>query len=96
MLPAVKKYLREIQKAHAAGKATEHTYRPAFKSLVESFGEKVDATNEPKRVECGAPDFIVEHKGLRSVTSSARTSANHSTKPRAVSNSSATSKASTT
>ena len=52
-------YLREVERAYAAGNATEHTYRPAFKALVESFGKNVRATNEPKRVACGAPDFIV-------------------------------------
>lgn len=55
----IKAYLRELHKAHAAGNATEHTYRPALKTLVESFGKHIAATNEPKRVRCGAPDFIV-------------------------------------
>ncbi|MCD6365473.1 MAG: hypothetical protein J7M14_06315 [Planctomycetes bacterium] len=56
----IKAYLGDIEKARAAGNATEHTYRPAFKAFVESFGKNVVATNEPKRVACGAPDFIVE------------------------------------
>jgi hypothetical protein len=55
----IEQYLREVERAQTAGNATEHTYRPAFKALVESFGKKVCATNEPKRVACGAPDFIV-------------------------------------
>ena len=55
-------YLREVGKAHASGNATEHTYRPAFKALVESFGKRVLATNEPKRIACGAPDFIVARR----------------------------------
>ncbi len=59
----VQQYLREIEKDYAGGKATEHTYRPAFKALVESFGRDTRATNEPKRVACGAPDFIVERSG---------------------------------
>ena len=67
MLPAVKSYLSEVTKAHARGDATEHTYRPAFKALVESFGKKIVATNEPKRVRCGAPDFIVSREDLNSV-----------------------------
>jgi hypothetical protein len=52
-------YLKAIVKELAAGRATEHTHRPALKSLVESLGSGITATNEPKRVECGAPDFIV-------------------------------------
>ena len=60
MPASIQQYLRDVERAHAAGNATEHTYRPAFKALVESFGNNVRATNEPKRVACGAPDFIVE------------------------------------
>ena len=51
-------YLKSIESALSAGNATEHTYRPAFKSLVESLNDSIVATNEPKRVKCGAPDFI--------------------------------------
>jgi hypothetical protein len=63
MPTAIQHYVREVDKTYAAGNATEHTYRPAFKALVESFARNITATNEPKRVKCGAPDFIVESKG---------------------------------
>jgi len=59
----IQQYLREVERDYTGGKATEHTYRPAFKALVESFGKHTRATNEPKRVACGAPDFIVERSG---------------------------------
>lgn len=52
-------YLKTIEKELAAGNATEHTHRPALKSLIESLDEKVTATNEPQRIKCGAPDYIV-------------------------------------
>lgn len=52
-------YLKAIENELAAGRATEHTHRPALKTLVESLGSGITATNEPKRVECGAPDYIV-------------------------------------
>lgn len=58
----IQQYLSDIDKSHAAGDATEHTYRPAFQALVESFAKKITATNEPKRIRCGAPDFIVNSK----------------------------------
>jgi hypothetical protein len=35
-----------------------HTHRPALKSLIESLALNITATNEPKRIKCGAPDFI--------------------------------------
>ncbi len=57
---ALKNYLTAIEQALKAGNSTEHTHRPALKALVESLGgHDVRATNEPKQIECGAPDFIV-------------------------------------
>ena len=55
-------YRRQIEKELQAGNATEHTHRPALKNLIESLASGVTATNEPKRVECGAPDFAVTEK----------------------------------
>jgi predicted helicase len=52
-------YVRQIESAVANGDATEHTHRPALKTLIEAMAPGVIATNEPKRIECGAPDFIV-------------------------------------
>ena len=55
----VSTYLKDIEKSLSTGKATEHTYRPALKELIESLLDDIEATNEPKREQCGAPDFIV-------------------------------------
>ncbi|MCX5839200.1 MAG: N-6 DNA methylase [Deltaproteobacteria bacterium] len=57
-------YIRSIEKALSGGNATEHTYRPFLKSLVESLAEGVTATNEPRREACGAPDFIITRNKL--------------------------------
>ncbi|MFA5160643.1 MAG: type ISP restriction/modification enzyme [Elusimicrobiales bacterium] len=54
-----KAYLSEIAAAHETGSATEHTYRPALKNLLEAFSAGTTAINEPKRISCGAPDYIV-------------------------------------
>ncbi len=59
---AFKAYLNEIEQAIRQGNATEHTHRPALKTLVESLASDIIATNEAKRVECGAPDFVVSRK----------------------------------
>jgi predicted helicase len=59
---AITDYLKKIEKAYAAGNATEHTHRPALKELIENFAAGIIATNEPRRVKCGAPDFIVTKK----------------------------------
>jgi predicted helicase len=52
-------YLKSLTAALKRGDATEHTHRPALKALIESFVKDVTATNEPKRIACGAPDYIV-------------------------------------
>jgi len=58
-----KVYLKELQKSLSTGQATEQTHRPALKSLLEAVGENITAINEPQRIECGAPDYIVTRAG---------------------------------
>jgi len=53
----ISEFISKVQGIHATGNATEHSYRSAFEALFETFG--VTALNEPKRVKCGAPDFII-------------------------------------
>ncbi len=57
-------YLTAIRKAYASGDATEHTHRPALKTLLESAAKGITATNEPKRILCGSPDFQVASKAV--------------------------------
>jgi len=47
----------KVQAVYRTGKATEHSYRSAIESLFTAL--HVTALNEPKRVKCGAPDFII-------------------------------------
>ncbi|MDY0267759.1 type ISP restriction/modification enzyme [Trichloromonas sp.] len=54
-------YLDSVAQALGAGNATEHTHRPALKILLESHQFGTTATNEPKRIACGAPDFVIVH-----------------------------------
>jgi len=58
-LKAFNTYLRSIENELSQGNATEHTHRSALKALLESLGDGIVATNEPRRVECGAPDFVI-------------------------------------
>ena len=53
----ISNFIFRVQEVHATGNATEHSYRSAFEALFSDLG--VTALNEPKRVQCGAPDFIV-------------------------------------
>ena len=52
-------YVKRLNENLALGNATEHTHRSALKTLIESVRDGITATNEPKRIECGAPDFVV-------------------------------------
>jgi hypothetical protein len=56
---AIASFADQVGRLLKSGVATEHSYRPAFKTLLESLDPNVVAVNEPKRVECGAPDFSV-------------------------------------
>ena len=58
-LKSIQSYIHDIEKALAAGDATEHTHRPALKAFIEDFSAGIAATNEPEHIECGAPDFIL-------------------------------------
>jgi hypothetical protein len=60
----IPEYIAELRASLAHGDATEHTHRPALKSLLESMCKGLIATNEPKRIACGAPDFIVTRQGV--------------------------------
>lgn len=59
-----KHYLALVEQACKAGNATEHTHRPALKDLLEACQPGVTATNEPKRIKCGAPDYIITRKDI--------------------------------
>lgn len=52
-------YIQTLQKKLAQGDATEHTHRPGLAVLVENLSSGISATNEPKRIACGAPDFVI-------------------------------------
>lgn len=55
----IQSFLIEIGKIYETGVATEHSYRADLQKLLSSIAPDVTALNEPKRVKCGAPDFIV-------------------------------------
>jgi len=62
MIQEFSEYIKEINQKYQAGNATEHSYRPALQKLLEDLlaSEKsLQVVNEPKRIECGAPDYII-------------------------------------
>lgn len=66
MTDPFKTFLQSLQADLARGNAYGHTHRPALKTLIESLGERLTATNEPRQVtECGKPDMAVYHGPVR-------------------------------
>jgi hypothetical protein len=61
---ALRCYLQEVEKTFSSGNATEHTYRPFLKNVIESLADGIIATNKPRREACGAPDFIITRNSL--------------------------------
>ncbi len=57
-------YLENTNRRFETGISTEHTFRGDLQPLVEKMGNSVLATNEPERIKCGAPDFIITRKGI--------------------------------
>jgi len=57
-------YIDNINQRYTLGNATEHTFRGDLQQLIESLAMDVRATNEPKRQECGAPDYILTKKDI--------------------------------
>jgi hypothetical protein len=55
-------YLRKIENARRLGNDTEHTHRPALQALLEALDGSITVTNEPKRIQCGAPDLVITRK----------------------------------
>jgi hypothetical protein len=62
MPTAFQSYITKIESDLRGGKATEHTYRSSLELLMESLERGIEASNDPKHIECGAPDFIVEKR----------------------------------
>lgn len=58
------KYIDDIVKRYKTGTAREHTYRPALQNLLEEVIPGIMASNDPARIECGAPDFILSRRKI--------------------------------
>lgn len=58
------KYIDDIDKRYKTSTAREHTYRPALQNLLEDVIPGILASNDPARIECGAPDFILSRRNI--------------------------------
>jgi len=60
----VQEYIQKINQLYKSNISTEHSYRPDLRNLIESMFPGLMATNEPQRIACGAPDYIITKKGI--------------------------------
>jgi predicted helicase len=60
LTPSYSEYINDVAKEYASGIVTEHSFRPALKNLIERLESGILAVNEPKRIDCGAPDYVIK------------------------------------
>lgn len=60
----IKEYLNNLNAHFKRGIATEHTFRGDLQLLIESIASGIKATNEPRRISCGAPDYVITRQDV--------------------------------
>ena len=60
----IQTYLDKLATRYKAGNSTEHTFRGDFQTLLETLLPDILVTNEPTRIKCGAPDYILTKKDI--------------------------------
>ena len=64
MLNKISTYLININRRYQTGISREHSYRGDLQILLEEISPNVLVTNEPARVACGAPDYILTDRNI--------------------------------
>ncbi len=59
---SIEEYLSKINILYRTGNAREHAYRGDLANLIMSIVGDILVTNEPARVACGAPDYVLTRK----------------------------------
>ena len=57
-------YVAKINTLYQTGNAREHSYRGDLQNLLMAILPDVLVTNEPARVACGAPDYVLTRKDV--------------------------------
>lgn len=60
----IQEYLKQITIRFQTGISREHSYRGDLQGLLHKMNPGILVTNEPARIECGAPDFILTDKSV--------------------------------
>jgi predicted helicase len=59
-----KEYIREIDRLYHVGNTTEHSFRGTLATYLQSILKNFVVTNEPRRIDCGAPDYVITLKSI--------------------------------
>ncbi len=60
----LQQYITKINTLYITGNAREHSYRGDLQNLIMAILPDVLVTNEPARVDCGAPDYVLTRKDV--------------------------------
>ncbi len=60
----IAEYVSHINTLYITGLAREHSYRGDLQTLVSTILPDILVTNEPARVSCGAPDYMLTRKSV--------------------------------
>jgi hypothetical protein len=60
----IQEYLENINRRFKTGISSEHTYRSDLQVLLQGMFPGFLVTNEPARIECGAPDYVITKKDV--------------------------------
>ena len=60
----LQQYITKINTLYKTGNAREHSYRGDLQNLIMAILPDVLVTNEPARVDCGAPDYVLTRKDV--------------------------------
>ena len=60
----IQQYIDKINTLYQTGDAREHSYRGDLANLLMTILPEILVTNEPARVACGAPDYVLTKKDI--------------------------------
>ena len=55
----IQQYIDNLYRLYQTGNAREHSYRGDLQTLLSTLLPEILVTNEPARIECGAPDYVL-------------------------------------
>ena len=60
----LQQYISKIDTLYKTGNAREHSYRGDLQNVLMAILPDILVTNEPARVQCGAPDYVLTRKDV--------------------------------